>query len=245
MSDPKLELRGIKKNFGNIVALDGVDLTVNGNEVLGLAGDNGAGKSTLIKCIVGVHTPNDGEIRIDGDIVTISDPDEAQKNGIATVYQDLALIDELSVGANVFLGRIPKKNSLMGLDIVDWEQMNERAESILSNQLGINIDPTQNVEFLSGGERQAVAIARALVTDPDILIMDEPTAALSKTSQENVMDLIETLQDQGMTIILISHSMEELLDLTDRITVIHSGEDVNTVPTTDTTKEEIVSMMLG
>jgi ABC-type sugar transport system ATPase subunit len=245
MANNLIEMRGIEKHFGRIIALDGVDLTLREGDILGLLGDNGSGKSTLIKTLVGVHQPDDGEIYIHGERVNISSPKEARQYGITTVYQDLALIDTLSVAANIFLARNPTKKFANTVSVVDWETMNERAEQILKSRLNIEIDPTLEVEFLSGGERQAIAIARALVTDPDIIIMDEPTSALSADAAQRVQELIQTLNDEGITVLIISHSLDEVFELTDRITVLDNGNLVGTVKTDRVTKENVVHMMVA
>ncbi|MDS0276733.1 ATP-binding cassette domain-containing protein [Halomicroarcula sp. S1AR25-4] len=239
-----IEMRGIEKHFGRVVALNGVDLEVREGEIMGLLGDNGSGKSTLIKTLVGVHQPDAGEVFIRGEQVHISNPKEARKYGISTVYQDLALVDTLSVSANMFLARNPMKR-YAGISVVDWETMNEQAEEIIRSRLNLEIDPTARVEFLSGGERQAVAIARSLVTDPDLVIMDEPTSALSADSARRVRDLIQTLNDEGITVLLITHNMDEVFALTDRVTILDSGDLVGTVATDRVTKEDIVQMMVS
>lgn len=239
-----VEMHGIEKHFGRVVALNGVDLEVREGEILGLLGDNGSGKSTLIKTLVGVHQPDAGEVFIRGEQVHITNPKEARKYGISTVYQDLALVDSLSVSANLFLARNPMKK-FAGVSIVDWETMNREAEEIIRNRLNLEIDPTARVEFLSGGERQAIAIARSLVTDPDLIIMDEPTSALSADSSQRVRELIKTLNEEGITVLLITHSMDEVFALTDRVTVLDSGDLVGTADTDAVTKEDIVQMMVS
>ena len=243
-SDLLVEMRGIEKYFGRVVALNGVDLEVREGEIMGLLGDNGSGKSTLIKTLVGVHQPDAGEMYIRGSQVNISNPKEARQYGITTVYQDLALIDSLSVAANLFLARNPMKK-FAGISVVDWETMNEQAEEIIRSRLNLEIDPTALVEFLSGGERQAVAIARSLVTDPDLVIMDEPTSALSADSARRVRELVKTLNQEGITVLLITHNMDEVLGLTDRVTILDSGDLVGTVDTDTVTKEDIVQMMVS
>jgi simple sugar transport system ATP-binding protein len=242
--DPIIEMRGIKKRFGRVVALDGVDLELRDGEVLGLLGDNGSGKSTLVKTLVGVHQPDEGEIHVKDEKRTIDTPKDARQLGIATVYQDLALIDERTVAANMFLARYPMRRLGGIVPVVDWDEMNERAERILRERLNLNIDPTASVEFLSGGERQAIAIARALVTDPDIIVMDEPTSALSAESTRRVQELVKTLQEEGISIIIISHNLDEVFSLTDRVTVLLSGNHVGTVESSAVNKNDIVTMMV-
>lgn len=242
---PVLEMRGISKSFGSLQALNDVDFSVNDQEIVGLVGDNGAGKSTLVKTLVGLHEPDDGEILLHGEPVTIADPKDARKHGIATVYQDLALVDELSVAMNLHLGR-PLMKRLGGvIPIVDWASMNENAEKVLRENLNIHIDPESKVEFLSGGERQAVAICRALVTDPDVIVMDEPTSALSADAAERVMNLITSLRDQGLSIVIISHNLDEIFKITDRMTILSNGQHITTVDTSTVNREQVVQMMIS
>ena len=240
-----VELDSVSKHFGHVTALNNVDFGLKEGEVHALAGDNGSGKSTLIKTIVGLHQPSSGTINIRGDPTTIRNPKHARKLGIATVYQDLALVDTMSVAANVFLGRTPMKRYFRIVPRVDWEQMNNRAQEILETRLELDIDLDTDVEFLSGGERQAVAIARTLVTDPDVVILDEPTAALSKDSSDRVVELIKTLNKEGITILVISHSIDEIFEVADRATILHNGDLVGTVDTEDVVKDDIVEMMVG
>lgn len=239
-----VEMRDIEKRFGRVVALNGVDLEVHEGEIMGLLGDNGSGKSTLIKTLVGVYQPDAGEVYIQGDRVNISNPKEARQYGISTVYQDLALIDTLSIAANMFLARNPMK-TFAGISMVDWDTMNQQAEEIIRSRLNLEIDPTSLVEFLSGGERQAVAIARSLVTDPDLVIMDEPTSALSADSARRVRELVDTLNEEGITVLLITHNMDEVFELTDRVTILDSGDLVSTVNTDTVNREDIVQMMVS
>lgn len=243
LTEPVIEMENIVKHFGRVHALDGVDLSLRDNEIQGLLGDNGSGKSTLVKTLVGVYQPDSGTIRIRGDECDFSSPKEARDVGISTVYQDLALVNSQSIAANMFLGRNPTKK-FGGLPIVDWDRMNEEAERILSERLNIHLDPKSKVEYLSGGERQAIAIARALVTDPDIIVMDEPTSALSADSAGRVEELIKTLQEEGLSILLISHNLDEVFNVTDRITVLDSGNHVGTVSTSDVSRRDIVQMMV-
>lgn len=242
---PLLEMRGITKSFGGLQALKEVDFDVQEQEIIGLVGDNGAGKSTLIKTLVGIHEPDEGEILMHGEQIDITGPRVARDYGIATVYQDLALVNELSVAMNLYLGR-PKMKKLGGLlPIVDWDQMNKNAEEILRENLNVHIDPTSKVEFLSGGERQSIAICRALVSDPDILVMDEPTSALSADAARRVLELIESLRDRGLSIILISHNLDEIFDITDRMTILSNGQHISTIETNSVTRQEVVQMMIS
>lgn len=242
---PLIEVRGISKKFGSIEALKDVNMTLREGEILGLLGDNGSGKSTLLKVLVGVHNPTAGEVFIQGENLNIGGPKKARRYGISTVYQDLALVDELSVAQNLFLGRMPRKYIGGVVPVVDYDRMEEEAERILRERLNIHLDPTSKVEFLSGGERQAVAIARALVTDPKIIIMDEPTSALSADSSAHVQELITTLREEGISVLLISHDLNEIFDLTDRITVLDNGELVGTVDTKTVDRDDVVKMMMS
>ncbi|MBV0926144.1 ATP-binding cassette domain-containing protein [Halomicroarcula limicola] len=244
-SHPRIEVEHVKKRFGTVEALSDVSLTLKDNEVLSLVGDNGAGKSTFIKTLVGIHQPDGGEIRFDGEPVTIDGPKHARKLGIGTVYQDLALVDELSVAENLFLGRMPVKKVGGLVPVVDQEYMAEEAERILSEHLNIHVDPDTPVEFLSGGERQAVAIGRALVTDPDIVLLDEPTSALSKAAVEHVEELVQRLRDSGHSVILIDHNLEEVLSMSDRVAVLFQGRIVDVVDAADVTRDDVVSMMVS
>lgn len=239
-------MQGIRKRFGRLVALNGVDLELRESEILGLLGDNGSGKSTLVKTLVGVHQPDGGTVTIRGEEVDIDNPKKAREYGISTVYQDLALVNEQSVAANMFLARTPMKRLFGLLPVIDWERMNREAERILKERMNLDIDPTARVEFLSGGERQSIAIARALITDPDILILDEPTSALSPDSAERVEKLAETLrEEEGISVIIISHNMDEVFNLTDRITVLDNGRLVGTVETEAVTRQDVVEMMVS
>jgi ABC-type sugar transport system ATPase subunit len=244
-SNPRIEVEHLKKRFGTVEALSDVSLTLKDNEVLSLVGDNGAGKSTFIKTLVGIHQPDGGEIRFNGEPVTIDGPKHARKLGVGTVYQDLALVDELSVAENLFLGRMPVKKVGGLVPVVDQEYMAEEAERILSEHLNIHVDPDTPVEFLSGGERQAVAIGRALVTDPDIVLLDEPTSALSKAAVEHVEDLVEQLRDSGHSVILIDHNLEEVLSMSDRVAVLFQGRIVDVVDASTVTRDDVVSMMVS
>lgn len=240
-----IEMEDIHKSFGRVIALNGVDFELRDNEVMGLLGDNGSGKSTLIECLVGIHQPDQGTVRIRGEEVDIASPKQARSYGISTVYQDLALVNELTVAANLFLARNPMKRLGGVLPIVDWDTMNEESRAILRERMNLDIDPTARVEFLSGGERQSIAIARALVTDPDIIVMDEPTSALSPDSAKRVQELIQTLQDEGISVVVISHNMDEVFAVCDRVTILDNGNHVGTVPTNLVDKSQIIEMMVS
>ncbi len=244
-TNPRIEVAGVQKRFGTVEALSDVSLTLNEGEVLGLVGDNGAGKSTLIKTLVGIHQPDAGEIRFDGEPVTIDGPKHARSMGVGTVYQDLALVDALSVAENLFLGRKPVRKLGGVVPVIDEETMTERAERILRDRLDIKLDPDTPVEYLSGGERQAIAIGRALVTDPDIVLLDEPTSALSKAAVERVEQLVEQLKESGHSVIIIDHNLEEVRSMTDRITVLFQGRTVDTLETEAVSRDDIVSMMVS
>ena len=245
VSNPQIEVENVQKRFGTVEALSGVTVDLGENEVLGLVGDNGAGKSTLVKTLVGIHQPDGGEIRFDGEPVTIDGPKHARELGIGTVYQDLALVDELTVAENLFLGRTPVKKLGGVWPVVDTERMNEQAQRILGDRLNIHVDPETPVEYLSGGERQAIAIARALVTDPEIVILDEPTSALSKAAVEHVERLVQQLKDNGQSVILVDHNLEEVQSMTDRIAVLFQGEVVDVVDTDSVSRDGLVSMMVS
>ena len=244
-SQPPIEIENVHKRFGTVEALAGVSLTLREGEVLGLVGDNGAGKSTLVKTLVGVHQPDEGAIRHRGEPVRVESPKHARRLGIGTVYQDLALVNTLSVAENLFLGRKPVKKIGGVMPIVDSKRMKREARRILGERLDIHIDPETPVEYLSGGERQAVAIGRALVSDPDIVLLDEPTSALSKAAVSRVENLVQQLQDTGHSIIIVDHNLEEVLSMTDRVAILYQGTVVDVVSAHETTRDEIVAMMVS
>jgi len=239
-----LEMDGIHKRFGEIVALRDVDFRLRRGEIQGLAGDNGAGKSTLIKCLAGVHAPDEGRILFNGAEVSIEDPMQAQKMGIETTYQELALAPNLNVAENIFLGREKTKSLLDLLHIRDKKAMVRRTEELMDT-LDIDIDPTSRVSNLSGGQRQLVAISRTMLTDPEIIIMDEPTSALSVEAARHVLELIERLRDQGASIILISHNFEHMREVADRISVLYTGQNAGTIDASEATQERIVELMIS
>ena len=240
---PILELHSVSKHFGAIHALNEVDLTVEPGQVLGLMGDNGAGKSTLVKVIAGNFPPTHGEIRIGGEPVHFHRPVEARKKGVEIVYQDLALCNNLSAAANVFLGR-ELKRSLGPFRWLDHTAMARRAGQLFK-ELKSETRPRHLVRQMSGGQRQAVAIARTRLSDPKIVLMDEPTAAISVRQVAEVLDLIHRLRDHGITIILISHRMPDVFAVSDRIMVMRRGAKVADKPIANTSPEEVTGLITG
>lgn len=240
---PKMEVRNLRKLFGRIVALDGVDLAIEENEIFALVGDNGAGKSTLMNVLSGVHEPTEGELYYDGERVSFSNPEDARELGIETVYQDLALMGDLDVATNIFMGNFPT-NGYGPLEIIDWDRTYARAEEIIETHLRRDIDPRAEVDFHSGGERQLIAIARSLAFEPEVVILDEPTSALSVDATSLVHDTVENLKANGHTIVLVSHSMDEVFSLADRVGVLYQGRIVDVVPTAETTPDELETMMV-
>ncbi len=234
------------KRFGGLLAVDEVSLDVYPGEVVALLGDNGAGKSTLIKCVSGVHHADKGEIYFESRRIHFSRPIDARREGIETIYQDLALANNLDVGANIFLGREVKKRYLGGLvRVLDDDHMRHESEEAL-NSLEIHFPTlTQPIESLSGGQRQAVAIARAVYWDAKLMIMDEPTNNLGVPEQRKVLGLIRNLRDQGVPIILISHTLPDVFAVADRLIVLHRGRKVTEKQTAETDAQEIVQYMVG
>jgi ABC-type sugar transport system ATPase subunit len=243
---PILSLQHIVKRFGGLTAVNDVSLDVSPGEVVGLVGDNGAGKSTLIKCVSGVHRPEGGRIFFEGHEVHFSRPIEARQAGIETIYQDLALAGNLDVSANIFLGREMKKGYLLGVvKTLDEQRMLAESNGVLDS-LGIHIPQMRKeIEKLSGGQRQAVAIARAIYWNARLMIMDEPTNNLGVPEQRKVMALIGTLREQGVPVILISHTLPDVFAITDRIVVMHRGRKVAEMPTASTDTTEVVEYMVG
>ena len=238
-----LELRGISKNFGAIQALDGVDMKVERGEVLGLMGDNGAGKSTLVKIIAGNFPPSRGEILLDDEKVAFSKPHEARSNGIEVVYQELALCDNLTAAENVFLGQELKRR-VGPVPIIDYQSMYDRAAGLFA-ELKSETRPRDLVRQMSGGQRQAVAIARTRLSDPKIVMMDEPTAAISVRQVAEVLDLIRRLKGQGIAVVLISHRMPDVFAVCDHIAVMRRGRLVADKPIAETSPEEVTGLITG
>jgi ABC-type sugar transport system ATPase subunit len=227
---PVVEMRNIKKSFAAVRALRGVDLVLHDNEVLGLVGDNAAGKSTLMKILSGAYIPDEGEIFLNGERAHISDPLRARQLGIEMVYQDLALVNKLSVATNVFLGREVMSRRLGRIGVMNRRHMEQETERLL-DRLKIDISSVRlDVESLSGGQRQTVAIARATAFDAKVIIMDEPTAALSVAAIGKVLDLVRELKAQGRSIIIISHRLEDIYQVSDRMIVLRHGRKVCDYP---------------
>ncbi|MFW6063868.1 MAG: ATP-binding cassette domain-containing protein [Chloroflexota bacterium] len=245
---PVVEMRNIKKSFGAVQALRGVDLALHRNEVLGLVGDNAAGKSTLMKVLSGAYIPDEGEILIEGKPVHFSSPMDARNKGIEMVYQDYALANNLDVSANVFMGREAVRLDLGPIGILDYQYMEQETRNLMA-RLKIDIPSVrQRVERLSGGQRQAVAIARATAFDAKVIIMDEPTAALSVSAIEKVLELVLELKAQGASIIIISHRLEDIYAVSDRMIVLRLGRKVCDTPVEGELhdfRERVVAYMIG
>jgi D-xylose transport system ATP-binding protein len=234
---PILELHGVSKSFGAVQALYQVDFHVSRGEVMALVGDNGAGKSTLIKCIAGIYPIDDGEIRFDGEHVTIHSPKDAAHLGIEVVYQDLALADNLDVVQNMWLGR----ERLSPLRSLDETAMEKRSKDVLGSLAVTTIQSVrQTVAGLSGGQRQSVAVAKAVMWNSKVVILDEPTAALGVAQTRQVLDLVKRLGEQGLAVILISHNLHDVFEVADSITVLRLGQNVAEYKRTETNQTEVV-----
>jgi ABC-type sugar transport system ATPase subunit len=246
VSDPVLSIRHLTKRFGGLTAVNRVTWNIYPGEVVALLGDNGAGKSTLIKCVSGVYQPTEGEIFFDGKRVQFAKPIDARSRGIETSYQDLALANNLDVPANIFLGREMKNRYIGGLIKTLNERTMLRESEAALNALEIHFPTlTQPIESLSGGQRQAVAIARAVYWKARLMIMDEPTNNLGVPEQQKVLDLIRRLRDQGVPVILITHTLPDVFAVSDRLMVMHRGRKVTEKKTSDTNTEELVQYMVG
>jgi D-xylose transport system ATP-binding protein len=243
---PLLQLEGVSKQFGPVQALDRVDFAVAAGEVVGLVGDNGAGKSTLVKTIAGIHSADSGTIKFEGQEVSISKPQDATNLGIATVYQDLALCDNLDVVANLFLG---SEQIAPGLGTasrrLDEVKMENEAADLLSN-LAVTIPSLRGeVGTLSGGQRQQVAVARSLLGDPKVVLLDEPTAALGVPQTKQVLALIRRLRERNLGVIVISHNLVDVFEVADRIFVLRLGQAAGDFAASETTAEHIVAAITG
>lgn len=241
-----LELDGVSKKFGPVQALDRVDFAVGVGEVVGLVGDNGAGKSTLVKTIAGIHAPDAGSIRFGGEKVSIARPQDATGLGIATVYQDLALCDNLDVVANIFLGQeVVTGGPARTTRQLDEAKMEHRAGDLLSS-LAVTI-PSMRTEVgtLSGGQRQQVAVARSLLGEPKVVLLDEPTAALGVPQTKQVLALIGRLRERGMGVVVISHNLANVFEIADRIVVLRLGRTAGDFQAEATTEEHVVAAITG
>ena len=245
MTDAVLQLRGLTKRFGGLTAVDHMDLDVHPGEVVGLLGDNGAGKSTLIKMVSGVYHPDDGQIIFQGKEVRMGSPIDALQLGIETLYQDLALAENLNVYSNIFMGREKTKPFLGFIQVLDHETMHTESSKVLK-RLEIEIPSLRSqIKNLSGGQRQAVAISRSIYWNAKLLIMDEPTAALGVAEQRKVLDLVRVLRGQNIPVIVISHQMYDIFSVTDRLVVMRRGKKVAERVTKETTPDQVVSLITG
>jgi len=242
MSEYLVEMRGIKKSFGRVQALKGVDFHVKRQEIVGLLGDNGAGKSTLIKILVGYHQPDEGEIYFEGKRVFFRSPWDSRKVGIETVYQDLALVNLMPIWRNFFLGReIIRK--IGPIKVLDVRKMKKIAREVLK-EVGIFIrSPDETVAFLSGGERQAVAIARAIHFGAKLLILDEPTAALSVGETRKVLEHILEAKKRGISVIFITHNIYHVYEVADRLVLLEKGEKIGDYDKKDVTPEQVMDII--
>lgn len=242
--EPVIEMKNISKNFGGLQALKNVDLTLSKGEVLGVVGSNGAGKSTLIKVLTGVYSLDEGEVYVYGKKQDINKPIDARNIGIETIYQDLALIPEFNPVQNIFMARDITK-WVLGFRVLDKRKMETEARETLK-KIGIEKDIVRSkIKNLSGGQQQAVAISRAIYWDAEIIIMDEPTAALGVAESERVYSMIKQLKRNGISIIVISHNIEEIFQVCDKVLVLRLGKRVAIKETASSTKEEIVRLIVG
>jgi len=232
----------VTKHFGQIVAVEDISFTVKENEILALVGDNGAGKSTLMNILSGVYPPTAGTVSYRGTPTEFANPGDARALGIETIYQDLALMDDLDIATNIHLKKFPKRLDFGPIEMIDWEETYVQTSEIL-DFLNLKLDSSLEVEWLSGGERQLVAIARAILSDPEIIILDEPTSALSVAGTELVKRTMEDLQDDGLTQIIVTHNFEEVLEIADRIVVLYRGEVADIVTPGNVDKETLSNLI--
>ena len=236
-----LRVQGLSKRFDHVVALDDVSFEARRHEVLGLVGDNGAGKSTLIKLVSGVYRPNAGEIIFANRPAAFATPRESRERGIEVIYQDMALVDDLQVWENVFLGRLLRTR----FGTVDKRRMIAEAAALLES-LGLgSLSPTAQVGYLSGGQKKAVAISRALYWDTRLIFMDEPTAALAVIESGKVLELIGRLRETGVAVVFVSHNLQEIFSTADRIMVLHRGQLAGIRQAEETDQDEIIKLMMG
>jgi ABC-type sugar transport system ATPase subunit len=245
MAEAMLEVRGLTKRFGGLTAVDRMDMQILPGEVVGLLGDNGAGKSTLIKMVSGVYHPDEGQILFQGKEIRLTSPADALDLGIETLYQDLALAENLDVFSNIFMGREKTKRFLGMIPVLDHDFMHEESKKVL-DRLEIEIPSLRNlIKTLSGGQRQAVAIGRSIYWNAKLLIMDEPTAALGVQEQRKVLGLVRLLRSQNIPIIIISHQMYDIFSVTDRLIVMRRGKKVAERVTKETNTDEVVGLITG
>jgi len=245
MAEPMLQVRELTKRFGGLTAVDRVDMEVYPGEVVGLLGDNGAGKSTLIKMVSGVYRPDGGQILFQGREIKLGSPIDALELGIETLYQDLALAENLNVYANIFLGRERTKPFLGFIQVLDHAAMHQESLKVLK-RLEIEIPSLRSqIKTLSGGQRQAVAIGRSIYWNAKLLIMDEPTAALGVQEQRKVLDLVRVLRSQNIPIIVISHQLYDIFSVCDRLVIMRRGKKVAERLTKETTPDEVVGLIIG
>jgi simple sugar transport system ATP-binding protein len=241
---PLVEMRGIYKNYGAVRALQGVDLELYPSEILGLVGDNAAGKSTLMKILSGATTPTQGQIVFDGKPVHFTNPRQAREAGIEMVYQDFAVCGNLDMSDNVFLGRWPSKKFLGLFHVVQDSAMDDRTVDLIGS-LRIDLSsPRTLVETLSGGQRQAVAIARAMAFNARVIIMDEPTASISVKAIRELLHLMEELKARGVSIIIITHRLQDVMETADRVMVLRSGQRVDCLRVADTSLDEVIQLIV-
>ena len=238
-SAPLMELRGITKRFPGVTALSDVSLSIHTGEVLALVGENGAGKSTLIKVMTGFHQMDEGEILIDGTAVTFTHPNQAIDAGIACIYQELSIVPDIDVAKNLFLGNWPKKGVFL-----DNRTMYRKAKEILS-RIHLDVDPHVKASNLSIAQQQMLEIGRALTRDARIIIMDEPTSSLTDREADILLELVMQLKREGVAIIYISHKLDEVMQVSDRATILCDGKNVTTVETKDVTRDKLIEYMLG
>jgi len=244
MAEPLLEARGVTKHYGRVLALDGADFTVYPGEVVAMIGDNGAGKSTLVKTLSGAIRPDEGDILVEGKPVRMNSPLDARAHGVETVYQDLALAPDLDAAANLHLGRELYRPPAF-LRILNRGAMRDRAITAFA-ELGVNLpDVSAPVGALSGGQRQSVAVARAVLYASKVIFLDEPTAALGVVQRERVLDMIRRVRDRGISVVLISHNMPEVLAVADRVEVMRMGHRVAVFKARGTTVDQLVGAMTG
>jgi D-xylose transport system ATP-binding protein len=243
---PLLALEGVSKRFGPVQALEDVDFEVHAGEVVGLVGDNGAGKSTLVKSIAGINTIDEGRILFEGRPVKITTPSDAVHLGIATVYQDLALCDNLDVVANLFLGHELIASGAGALTLrLNETQMEHRSHELLE-QFAVTIPSVRSeVGGLSGGQRQQVAVARSLLGEPKVVLLDEPTAALGVAQTATVLELIKRLRERGLGVLVISHNLADVFEVADKVFVLRLGRPAGTFDVRDTSREEVVAAITG